>query len=84
MKKKLILEPSQKLWRCHCALKTKNKTSNNATTYYDLEHKKKNDFLTSSMATNVVVTFEVKTPNTIIILAHFRTQNAFPSNCNKR
>ncbi len=39
---------------------TKNKMNNNATTYYDLEHKKKDDFLMSSMATNVVVIFEVK------------------------
>ncbi len=65
VKKKLILEPSQKLWRCHCALNKANpifflQKTKQATTYYDLEHKKKNDFLTSSMATNVVVIFEVK------------------------
>jgi hypothetical protein len=58
--------------------------NNNATTYYDLEHKKKDDFLMSSMATNVVVIFEVKISETIIIITHFITQNAFPSNCNGR
>jgi hypothetical protein len=44
--------------------------NNNVTTYYDLEHKKKDDFLTSSMGTNVVVIFKVQTPKTIIIIAH--------------
>jgi hypothetical protein len=73
---------------CHYALnkanpiKAKNKMNNNATTYYDLKHKKKDDFLTSSMTTNVVVIFEVQTLETIIIIAHSITQNAFPSNYN--
>jgi hypothetical protein len=34
--------------------------NNNATTYYDLEHKKNDDFLMGAMATNVVVIFKVQ------------------------
>jgi hypothetical protein len=68
VRKKLILEPNQKMWRCHCALNktnppfffAKNKMNNNATTYYDLEHKKNDDFLMGAMATNVVVIFKVQ------------------------
>lgn len=60
---------------------TKKKTNNNATIYYDLEHRKKDDFLMSSMAKNVVVIFEVQTLEMIIIIAHSITPSALPSNC---